>query len=61
VSHEYLFRLLNEIEEEMNSLGLCVRAQGAPQQVTSAFGGTQMPFEHWLVLVFLPSARKAIF
>jgi uncharacterized protein YqcC (DUF446 family) len=60
MSHEDLIKQLNEIENEIKNLGLWVQSVSEPVQVNSAFGGAEMPFEHWLALVFLPAARKAI-
>lgn len=60
MNHEELSKHLDEIEGEMKKLGLWVESGSEPAQVNSAFGGSEMPFEHWLSLVFLPAARKGI-
>ena len=60
MSYEELSKQLDQIEDEMKTLGLLVHENKETVRVNSAFGGEEMPFEHWLSLVFLPAARKAI-
>lgn len=50
---------LGKIEDELRRLGLLDGPLETAQQVQSAFGGSEMPFEHWLVKVFLPRAHGA--
>jgi len=52
---------LDAIEVELRRLGWLVgEVAGEPAQVESAFGSREMPFEHWLVRVLLPAARRAL-
>lgn len=50
---------LGQIEDELRRLGWLNSPLEGTQRVQSAFGGPWMPFEHWLVKVFLPSAHEA--
>lgn len=52
---------LDAVERELRRLGWLVgEVAGEPVQVESAFGSREMPFEHWLVRVLLPAARRAL-
>ena len=50
---------LEKIEAELRHLGLLVGSIQPAVIVNSAFGMAEMPFEHWLVKVFLPRAYEA--
>lgn len=50
---------LEKIETELRRLGLLVGSIQPAVIVNSAFGMAEMPFEHWLVKVFLPRAYEA--
>ncbi|MBC7750542.1 MAG: YqcC family protein [Candidatus Saccharibacteria bacterium] len=60
MSYEDIAVKLDEIEAELRKLGFLDAFVGSPTQVRSAFGYQQMPFEQWLVAVFLPNARQAL-
>ncbi len=51
--------LVDRIEQALRELGWLQGKVGAPAAVTSAFGGDEMPFEHWLVQVFVPRLHEA--
>ncbi|MCL4867976.1 MAG: YqcC family protein [Anaerolineae bacterium] len=51
---------LKEIEAELRRLGLHVDPSQPAESVSSAFGMAEMPFEHWLVKVFLPRAYEVL-
>ncbi|MCF7750292.1 YqcC family protein [Bacillus subtilis subsp. subtilis] len=51
--------LVDQIEQALRDLGWLQGAVGAPRHVDSAFGIDEMPFEHWLVQVFLPRLHEA--
>jgi len=50
---------LEKIEAELRRLDLLAGAIQPAAIVSSAFGMAEMPFEHWLVKVFLPRAYAA--
>lgn len=50
---------LEKIEAELRRLGLLAGPIQPAEIVSSAFGMAEMPFEHWLVKVFLPRAYEA--
>ena len=50
---------LQRIDAEFRRLGLLSGPLGPPQTVRSAFGLSEMPFEDWLMKVFLPRAYEA--
>lgn len=50
---------LQKIEAELRQLGLLPHPIQSTEIVSSAFGMAEMPFEHWLVKVFLPRAYQA--
>ncbi|MFC4309901.1 YqcC family protein [Steroidobacter flavus] len=50
---------LERIEAELRRLGLLKGPVQPAVAVSSAFGMAEMPFEHWLVKVFLPRAYEA--
>lgn len=50
---------LEMIETELRRLGLLVDPIQPAEIVSSAFGMAAMPFEQWLVKVFLPRAYEA--
>lgn len=50
---------LEKIEAELRRLGLLTDPIQPTESVSSAFGMAEMPFEHWLVKVFLPRAYQA--
>ena len=60
MQHELLSKQLDAIEVELLRLGYMKNEERKPAAVRSAFGQDEMPFEHWLSLVFLPSARDAV-
>lgn len=51
---------LKEIEAELRRLGLHTGPMQGAEIVSSAFGMAGMPFEQWLVKVFLPRAYEAL-
>lgn len=51
--------LVDQIEQALRALGWLQGPVGAPRHVDSAFGIDEMPFEHWLVQVFLPRLQDA--
>ena len=51
---------LDAIEAELRRLSYLEGEIQPVENVTSAFGAGQMPFEHWLAHVFLPNARAAV-
>jgi uncharacterized protein YqcC (DUF446 family) len=51
---------LKEIEAELRRLGLHADPIQPAESVSSAFGMAEMPFEYWLVKVFLPRAYEAL-
>jgi hypothetical protein len=55
-----LANTLREIEAELVARGIAVPAGETPLSVDGAFGGSALPFEHWLARVFVPAARQAI-
>ncbi len=54
-----LVEQLHGIEDELRRLGLLSGPLQPAQPVHSAFGMSEMPFEHWLITVFLPRAHEA--
>lgn len=51
--------LVDQIEHALRALGWLQGPVGAPRPVDSPFGIDEMPFEHWLVQVFLPRLHEA--
>lgn len=51
--------LVDQIEQALRDLGWLQGPVGAPRHVDSPFGIDEMPFEHWLVQVFLPRLQEA--
>lgn len=60
MNYEDVSKKLDEIETEMRKLGFNGPSNAGIQKVDSAFGGSEMAFEQWLALVFIPAARNAI-
>lgn len=51
--------LVDQIEQALRALGWLQGPVGAPRHVDSPFGIDEMPFEQWLVQVFLPRLQEA--
>jgi uncharacterized protein YqcC (DUF446 family) len=51
--------LVDQIEQALRALGWLQGPVGPPRHVDSPFGIDEMPFEHWLVQVFLPRLHEA--
>lgn len=60
VSTTAISNTLREIEAELIARGIPVPAGDTTAEVDGAFGGSALPFEHWLARVFVPAARQAI-
>lgn len=52
---------LERVEAELRRLDWLVgEVPNEPAHVESAFGHREMPFEHWLIRVLLPAARRGL-